>query len=862
MASLTPILAEEELVQLPPRAQLAVAARTVWRLLPQLIDLNAPEAATELRLLTAALMVVDMTAVGRYGAAGGPEALGDLLQQSRALRKRMGLSGILSDVADPLTDSALGVLTEASSPADESSSHLGGLMQLFASFVPEDAVEPLRQDFAWLSEWAAQKRAMDGMVPSDFFRRPLWERSEGWEPPKSRVPVIEEWSKQVGEMGPGWLPEIYHALLGGKGPDWKFFGEALSELRGFIEQQAKSDAQTEQSEEEEAPTTEESELLKGGTVTAAADTPALEDRLGRTPLVRTLADMLSSPDQPLPMTIALLGDWGSGKSSVIAQLQERLQKLANRPGRTRYLVAEFNAWAYEQTDNLQAGLAQEVVRGLTRGLGWGARFSLAVRNASSRHGWGFYRTVLYLLGTLVLTALGVLNADKLGQLNPMSQSLLGTGGAAVLVFALVRSWQQLRRFMEHPLAERLSTYLQLPNYGEHLGQVPVIKEEIRSLCTARLGAKERLLVVVDDLDRCQPRCITETLDAIRLVMDLERAAVIVAIDDRIAFRAVAEHYRQLAEDGRRSKEEIARDYLGKIIQLPVNLYEPWHWEVSRFIKDRLFIVEEESVPPPTEPATTSEETPLLSEAARELVRRHQLDPLRITGSGQNGRILKKDVEAYLDQPLPADGDMDEMGTLIDRPNGTPSPAPPPGEKSLSADTEETAEGLMQDTAFERDLFADLARDMRFHNPRQLIRLRNSYRLLKGYRHNRKGGELSRGLVDSLMHGLFWYEHLYRQQRDDRQRAEIIVWEWSDHPEWEQRAGQQKENPPAVNMARRLMARLPADGWEREYHRLLRTVEMVVLPNADMGLLLSRAQVDEVLKGLSTADTPSLDPWTS
>ncbi|VAX04664.1 hypothetical protein MNBD_GAMMA20-49 [hydrothermal vent metagenome] len=84
----------------------------------------------------------------------------------------------------------------------------------------------------------------------------------------------------------------------------------------------KAAAKTEASKKTETPSVddepeEQVQFLTGGIVTAAADIPAVKDQLGRKPLVDTLADMLSSPDQSLPMTIALLGDWGSGKSSVI-----------------------------------------------------------------------------------------------------------------------------------------------------------------------------------------------------------------------------------------------------------------------------------------------------------------------------------------------------------------------------------------------------------------------------------------------------------------------------------------------------------------------------------------------------------------
>ncbi len=678
---------------------------------------------------------------------------------------------------------------------------------------------------------------------------------------------------------------MYQNTIYGKSPDWdqlnRFLGQWYADYQAKEDEQKRTRKTTTQKatskksapkKEKITPSQSEKEgdpalakepdpmLIAGGVVTAAVDAPSAEDHLGRKPLVKTLAAMLASPEQKRPMTIALLGDWGSGKSSVILQIKERLKMLAEDKQHNRYLFAEFNAWEYEQTDNIQAGLAQEVVRGLTEGMDGWAKLRLAIDNAAAQHGWDFYFTVMGLSVTAVLGILGVFNLDKLETLQPMTQSVLGTGGAAVLIFTLARTWQQTRRFLEHPLAEKMSTYLQLPNYGKHLGLVPIIRKEIKSLCSARLKEDERLLVVVDDLDRCKPGYITETLDAIRLVMNLNKVVVIVAIDDRIAFQAVANHYKGLASDARRSKEEIARDYLGKIIQLPINLYKPWPNEVSAFIKNHLFEVEKAiegavtknredagnyKINPLTPP--TNDPPPKPSAVVRRLLDEQGIDPNAIAGTGQNGRIRKADVLLYLEKQEQADKKKEAQ-------------LPDSNASTAQSGATEDLNRLMKDTAFERDLFAKLADSMRFRNPRQLIRLRNSYRLLKGYRHSCKGSDLDQGLVEYLMHGLFWYEYLYQRTEQERSSDELRVWEWRKNPKWEKIAAGREDNPPVVIIARWLHKVIAEEDWDIEYPNLMHTVAMVVLPNAEMGLILKRVQADDALKKRSTDSNFSLDPW--
>ena len=73
------------------------------------------------------------------------------------------------------------------------------------------------------------------------------------------------------------------------------------------------------------------------------------------------------------------------------------------------------------------------------------------------------------------------------------------GGFAFILF------KQFQNILANPLAKEFLTYLKLPDYGHHLGHIPVMRENIKKLARVRLekfGKSKRLLYVVDDLDRC------------------------------------------------------------------------------------------------------------------------------------------------------------------------------------------------------------------------------------------------------------------------------------------------------------------------------------------------------------------------
>lgn len=98
-----------------------------------------------------------------------------------------------------------------------------------------------------------------------------------------------------------------------------------------------------------------------------------------------------------------------------------------------------------------------------------------------------------------------------------------------------------------------------------------------------------MLYVVDDLDRCSHVGVVKTLEAVRLVMGIPQVIVIIAIDQRIALASLALHYKDLAgyhEQG--DPGMIARDYLGKVIQLPIYLHAADNDTISSFV-DRVLL---------------------------------------------------------------------------------------------------------------------------------------------------------------------------------------------------------------------------------------------------------------------------------
>jgi predicted nuclease with TOPRIM domain len=90
--------------------------------------------------------------------------------------------------------------------------------------------------------------------------------------------------------------------------------------------------------------------------------PQDEDRLGVRTYVSMLATVIARRDTPLPLSVGLFGEWGSGKSYFMGLLRDKIQTLSESGDKAYWreiVPISFNAWHYADT-NLWASLGNEI----------------------------------------------------------------------------------------------------------------------------------------------------------------------------------------------------------------------------------------------------------------------------------------------------------------------------------------------------------------------------------------------------------------------------------------------------------------------------------------------------------------------
>ncbi|WP_431257849.1 P-loop NTPase fold protein [Roseateles chitinivorans] len=169
-------------------------------------------------------------------------------------------------------------------------------------------------------------------------------------------------------------------------------------------------------------------------VIGMADTPATDaaltdprqDRLNFEPLAAGISRFLRNPATEPPLTLAITGDWGSGKSSLMGLICADLREHGSRP-------IWFNAWHHQKEDHLFAALLGALSKQAPPP--WlsldGIGFRLRLLWVRSRKHWVFTLLLCTAVAALVTLHLGMNDAvaetQRLRQLGDLLTSLGGWG---------------------------------------------------------------------------------------------------------------------------------------------------------------------------------------------------------------------------------------------------------------------------------------------------------------------------------------------------------------------------------------------------------------------------------------------------
>lgn len=290
------------------------------------------------------------------------------------------------------------------------------------------------------------------------------------------------------------------------------------------------------------------------------DNETTRDYLGYQIHANVVRGLVTDPSLS-PLTIGLFGDWGGGKSSIIRMLQRDLdpsneQSQASGDEKETYkkfACIYFNGWQLEGYDDSRAALLSSILNELGRLERFGPKLKKDSQKLLKSVDWMRF-------------ARGVVSMG--------AASLAGTHAAWVapvtgVLFNTIDNVKATKgRSGERPESDVSDG--QTDEKG-----LDLIREFRDSFAELLANSKvKKMIVLIDDLDRCMPERLVDNLEAIKLFLNLGNTAFVIAADERIVRQAIALRYHTNAyenKDANNVDAPIVTDYLEKLIQIPYRI---------------------------------------------------------------------------------------------------------------------------------------------------------------------------------------------------------------------------------------------------------------------------------------------------
>ena len=284
-----------------------------------------------------------------------------------------------------------------------------------------------------------------------------------------------------------------------------------------------------------------------------SDNETDEDYLNYSEVAELICEMVTD-NTLLPLSVGVYGGWGAGKSSVLNLVKKCLSV------RSDTLVIDFDAWLYQGYDEAKSALMTVIASKL---------LSAAPETLKDKAFDLVRRTKkLRLLGLGIEAGLAAWGLPMFG----IPSKFIGSAQDA---WEGKADEEDVTVLKEGAAAAKTKTsgLISPKEIKSPPEEIEAFKTEFGEVLE---NMQKRLVVFVDNLDRCLPENAIKSLEAMRLFLSMDNTAFVVAADVDIIRHAVSSQFK-----GASPRHVV--DYLDKLIQFPVTVPQLGMREVLSYL---------------------------------------------------------------------------------------------------------------------------------------------------------------------------------------------------------------------------------------------------------------------------------------
>jgi formylglycine-generating enzyme required for sulfatase activity len=304
-------------------------------------------------------------------------------------------------------------------------------------------------------------------------------------------------------------------------------------------------------------------------------TTAVQDRFDFQDYAEVLAKRIDQAGTPI--TIGVFGSWGSGKTSLMRLIQEQLRKSDKK-----VKMLWIDVWQLSNQEEVWQAFLQALFNRVNREMHWWQRVewrkllrSLLVNS---------YRIVVVITPLILGAFISNPEATWRDVFSLLFLRLSTSTGQTAAVAGTITSYALALWLVLKPAIEAarevvnidVKSLLKYGNFEVQISELMQLQRRFAGMVDDLVGENGRLLVFIDDLDRCTPPKIPELLEALKLFTTTPGCVYALGLDYDIVRKGIRKRYE--------FDDQEAEEYLEKIIQVPFHLPPLDEGKIENFVK--------------------------------------------------------------------------------------------------------------------------------------------------------------------------------------------------------------------------------------------------------------------------------------
>lgn len=256
-----------------------------------------------------------------------------------------------------------------------------------------------------------------------------------------------------------------------------------------------------------------------------------------------------------PLTIGLFGRWGAGKSTLLKLVEKNIEK--RDVTKKKLVCISLNSWMFEGYDDAKSAIMESLLRTLMDKQPAFEGLKNEIKNLIGRINFIKLGSTVIKYGTPLI----------MGAVNPAMSAL-----SAVQYFSKDKRKELLEDLKQVWEENELED-----NQNTTVENIRLFTVEFTELI--KKSEIDNLVVMIDDLDRCTPERVIETLEAVKLFLSVPKTTFIIAVDNQVIKYSIENKYPKITE----GSDDFSDSYIEKIIQLPIHIPELSEVDIKNYL---------------------------------------------------------------------------------------------------------------------------------------------------------------------------------------------------------------------------------------------------------------------------------------